>query len=606
MKYERASVLIGGLLALLLAPVADAAPVSMTSVKLERATIELYERCELTVQLQGAIANPYDPAEVSLEATFQAPTGDPVTVYGFYYEPFERLRDAGRDTLKAAGPPVWKGRFTPRQTGRWSYRVKLVTPGGSETSAADALLVTQSQRRGFVHLDKRRGNYWFDTGAPFIPIGENLCWGPSFQPLKAYDRWFSDLSSQHANYIRMWLAPWALRLETKDTGVGRYDQARAWQLDYLLERSEEAGLFWQLCLLNHGSFSRSQDPDWQNNPYNTQLGGMCRLPNDFVTDPRAKLKFEHLLRYLVSRFGYSPALVYWELFNEPDLSELRLEDFSSWAAQMSQRLTEQDPNHRPITTSFHHEVPPAVWNLPTMDAIQIHAYDQRDFPALFTGPHISELQERFHKPVFVGEFGWISDTMRQFDDIGIHLHDGLWSSIIGGSAGGALVWYWDTYVHPNRLYRHLRPLEAFWRGEQLGKDLGRMNMALSTPHLAGWGLGNSEHAYLWIKNRQHSLDSYIAYRCEVAKRRVRLARGQKTDAIIVYAPAVVETAHATIQGLKWTGRYRIEWWDPYRGRIVSRAVGRATLGKMSVDVPSVQFDLAAKLVRLEWWERGAS
>jgi len=565
-------------------------------------TVKLFERCELTVQLEGAIRNPYDPEEVALDVTFHPPKGQPVTVSGFYYQPFAWVTNHGREELNAVDPPTWKVRFTPRQLGRWTSEVQLRTPSGTHTRSAEPFLVVTSSHRGFVQFDRRKGQFRFETGGPFVPIGENLAWGPSILGIRSYDQWFRDLSRQRANYIRVWMAPWFSRLETKETGAGRYDQQRAWYMDYLFEHSESAGLYWQLCLLNHGSFSRSQDPDWDHNPYNVALGGMCRLPNEFLTSPQANAMFRRLLRYMVSRWGYSPQLTTWELFNEADFGEFRMEDLVSWTDQMSHTLHELDPYGRAVTTSFHGEAPPAVWRLPFIDAIQLHVYDQRDFPEVFGGPMISTLKQTFRKPVFIGEFGWIVQTMRQIDDIGIHFHDGLWASVMGGAYGGALMWYWDSYVHPNHLERHLRALEAFLRDEWLGLEQQRLDVSCSDGRLVGFGIGTSDRLLLWIKNRAHNVDQYLAYRTEVAKQRLLAARGAPVQSV-AYAPGPIDGVRVTLKGPALRGRYRLEWWDPYRGRILRRSMAQARWGAVTVEVPSVTFDLAAKLIRLQWWER---
>ena len=272
---------------------------------------------------------------------------------------------------------------------------------------------------------------------------------------------------------------------------------------------------------------------------------------------------------------------------------------------MSGALRSLDVNRRPITTSFHKEVPDGVWALPTIDVVQLHIYDQRDFSETFGGPMISQMKQAHHKPVFVGEFGWIEEVMRKFDDVGVHMHDGLWSSLMGGAAGSALIWYWDTYVHPHHLERHFRAVEAFWRGERLGKDARRLELSFSDAELLGVGIGGSERGYLWIKNRLHSLDRYIAYRCEFAKQRICQLRGQTlSPQVTAYAPPVVHGAKATVQGVGWVGRYRVEWWDPYRGRITARAVASSRWGKLTLEVPDVGFDVAGKLIKLQWWEHG--
>ena len=324
---------------------------------------------------------------------------------------------------------------------------------------------------------------------------------------------------------------------------------------------------------------------------------------DFLTDPRAKAMFQRVLRYIVNRWGYSPQLAVWELFNESDFGEFRADDLVTWVNVTGAFLHSIDANERPITTSFHQQAPEAVWRSPAIDLIQLHMYDRRDFPAAFTGTEVAKLQQTFQKPVFIGEFGWIDEVMRKFDDIGIHLHDGLWASLVGGAGGGALGWYWDSYVHPNHLERHFRAAEMFWRGERLGRSAKRLDLSLSNTTLAGWGIGTPARSFLWIKNRTHTLDGYIAYRCALAKERLCVARGESAEPV-EYAARPVRGAVATVHGLDWFGRYRVEWWDPYRGKIAARSVMPSRGGTLTVEVPEVGFDIAGKLIKLQWWERG--
>lgn len=585
---------------LCLSPAASAASgPRIASLESSCATVHQFERCELTLRLEGDIANPYDPDDVAVEAEFRPEAGAPVRVEGFHYEPYELSGEGGREQLRSAGPPVWKVRFAPRRLGRWHYEVTVTTPSGAERRAGGPFLVVGSGDRGFVQLDRAGRRLQFETGAPYIPIGESLCWGTR----REYEQWIRQLGQQRANYIRVWMAPWSLGIETRESGLGRYDQRRAWLLDRLFEQSEAAGLYWQLCLLNHGSFSQSEDADWHGNPYNLEHGGMCRLPNDFLRDPQAIAMYQRQLRYIVSRWGAHRHLAVWELFNEGDLGEFAMEDLIAWTARTSEFLRTLDPYGRPITTSFNSASPEAVWRLPAIDIVQLHLYDRPDFVPAFTDPAITQLADAYGKPVLVGEFGWTDGAQRKFDDIGIHFHDGLWASLMGGSLGTALVWYWDSYVHPNRLERHFRGLEAFWRDESLGSGNRRTGVAISDAGLAGWGIGTKSRMFLWIKNRAHTIDRYLAYRGAAGKQRLLAQRGEAAEPVS-YAPEAVRGATATIEGLERSARYRVEWWDPYRGRVIGRAVGRSDAGAMTVQVPDVSFDVAGKLIKLQWWERG--
>jgi hypothetical protein len=143
----------------------------------------------------------------------------------------------------------------------------------------------------------------------------------------------------------------------------------------------------------------------------------------------------------------------------------------------------------------------------------------------------------------------------------------------------------------------------FWRGERIRQPLQRLPVRLSDGDLFGAAVGTGPHAYVWVKNRTHNVDRYLAYRCALAKERLRQARGQ-APAQVTYPPRTIDHATATIRGLDWAGRYRVEWWDPYRGQVQARATASVWGGTLTLPVPVVEFDVAAKLVKLHWWERG--
>ena len=51
-------------------------------------TVGRYEKFEIEVDLDADFDNPYDPADIRLDAQFTAPSGKIVTVPGFYYRDF--------------------------------------------------------------------------------------------------------------------------------------------------------------------------------------------------------------------------------------------------------------------------------------------------------------------------------------------------------------------------------------------------------------------------------------------------------------------------------------------------------------------------------------
>ena len=67
------------------------------------------------------------------------------------------------------------------------------------------------------------------------------------------------------------------------------------------------------------------------------------------------------LRYIVARWGYSPAIGMWEFFNEIDNIQFRdaknpipAEEIVAWHARMARYLKSIDPYGHPVTTSISH------------------------------------------------------------------------------------------------------------------------------------------------------------------------------------------------------------------------------------------------------------
>src|SRR5687768_5742656 len=52
-------------------------------------TLGSYEKFELTINLDAAFKNPYDPEDIKLDGQFTSPSGQAVTVPGFYYHDFD-------------------------------------------------------------------------------------------------------------------------------------------------------------------------------------------------------------------------------------------------------------------------------------------------------------------------------------------------------------------------------------------------------------------------------------------------------------------------------------------------------------------------------------
>ena len=107
----------------------------------------------------------------------------------------------------------------------------------------------------------------------------------------------------------MWLDNPRLGFEKK--ALVQYEPKECAVLDALVNEADRRGATLMLCLLDHREvIEKANAPtgEWDQNPYHTA----CDRASEFFTNGDAKRAFRKRLRYLVARWGASPAVHSWE------------------------------------------------------------------------------------------------------------------------------------------------------------------------------------------------------------------------------------------------------------------------------------------------------
>jgi hypothetical protein len=445
----------------LVTPHAHAGPREIRSVAASASQVPAFTKVEWTVELSATFSNPFDPEDIALESRVQSPSGRTLVVPGFFYQPFTRALQDGQEKLTPAGAPSWQVRFTPTEAGAYTARIVLRDRTGESLSGPIGFEAAPSDAPGFIRISQRDPRYFaFDNGRPFFPIGANTCWayGPgTFN----YDDWFARYAEAGCNFGRLWLSPhWTtFALERPGRaehgrGMGQFDLANAWRIDYVLELAGARGLHLKLCI-DSFNILRQKDgyPQWENTPHNAAHGGPLRQPADFWTNPVMDKLYRAKLRYLVARYGYSPSMMAWEFWNEADITTgYQSGPARDWHARMAEYLRALDPYDHLITTSFAHTPgDPQVDMLPGIDFVQTHHYNSPDLAVTLAAAQAQKAA--YGKPHIVGEIGADSGGPRTKDDLdGLQIHDPVWVSIVTGGAGAAQPWWWDNYIHPKNVY----------------------------------------------------------------------------------------------------------------------------------------------------------
>ncbi len=482
--------------------------------------VEVFSPLELDLNVTADYGNPFDPSEVNVSVFFNLPDKRVIEVPAFYYQEYRRSLSGYGERLDPVGRPCWKVRFTPTAPGHYSFYAQVRDKWGSVArSETYHFEVIPSQLPGFVRTSPVNPlTLEFDNGSSIFFVGLNVCWSGS-RGTYDYDEWFSALAKSGVNLVRIWMAPWRFGIEWRE--LGRYDLAEAWRLDYVVKLAERYNMYIVLCLINHGQFSTIANPQWDNNPYNARRGGPLSKPEEFWTNEKAIELFKRRLRYIVARWGYSPNILAWELWNEVDLTDNYMhvrERVAQWHREMARYLKSIDPYKRMVTTSFADpNLDPLIWRLEEIDLITIHKYGPAGFINIADNSYelVRRVKEEYGKPVILAEFGvdwrWEGEPYYYKDREGAGLHDGLWATLMAGSPSTGMSWWWDNYIHPYNLYYHFKAVSEFIKGvdprglryleaEPLAGEGGELCDVLLYPSL-GWARPQSNYFVVHLNGR---------------------------------------------------------------------------------------------------------
>lgn len=401
-----------------------------------------YPKVEAAFELGDVKGNPFDFTENDVIVTLQRPDTRTVKVPGFF--------DGG------AANKTWRFRYTPDTTGRFvvqrvTLNGKEVTPDKLEKREFD---VSGSPSPGFVRRDTRdKTRFEFDNGNSYYPLGENVAFAEKPEETAAQ---FEKMGKVGENWSRVWIThffgmnpDWP---KVKQTSPGQLDLDTLKKWDAVVDAAEKNGIYFQLVLQHHGQVSTRVNPNWDDNPWNKKNGGFLSTPDEFFSNPRAIALTKAKYRYLVARYGCSPNILSWEIFNEVEWSDAvfhkHTDEVSAWHNEMAAFLRQQDPYRHLITSSSMSSVA-SLGN--QLDYLQPHSYAPDPASA------IAAIDTRkVDKPVFFGEIG-PAEGMKVDAE---WLQRALWSGVMSDMAGAPAVWSWQD-IDKESLFGQYRAVSDF-------------------------------------------------------------------------------------------------------------------------------------------------
>jgi len=298
------------LLATLSFLVASCAPAEQRSVPRilavapDRSAVARYERLELTIELEAVYDNPYDIRQVDLMAVFRGPDGSEWVVPGFW-----------------DGEEAWRVRFTPSIEGEWRYRLRVRDRNGESESQDGRFTCLPSDHHGWLQVGG-----WVDPaystrylvhhdGYPFYGVGHCDAFDLMSYGWDAEDGFaLFDRMAQHGENM---LVYWPIYSNPFfATYYDRYSAPDLKVIDLIVEDAAREGIYLVFTIWDH-DLLRDETHSWPNGLWEThngfrQLGSL----GSFFTDEEAWAWQENLYRYVIARWGYSPAVGLWQTVSE--------------------------------------------------------------------------------------------------------------------------------------------------------------------------------------------------------------------------------------------------------------------------------------------------
>lgn len=437
-------------------------PLASSAETPEPLPVSIYSLFETSFPVSLSYQNPFDASDIRVDAEIRRERDEPFLVPCFF---------DGKE---------WKLRYTPSQTGSYTFRIHAKTAQRSLEAASGTFQAADGDRRGFIRVSqKNKRHFVFDNGDSYFALGQNLGW-VNWNNVPGLIRWtgyLDECAEAGMNWIRIWMCSWGMTELTwtpwnnRYHGYRQYDMVIAQEIDGIFREAEKRGIYIQWVINHHGQYSKQTNPIWNENPFNIANGGFLREPPEFFTSEEAKHHYRNRLRYLVARWGYSTHLMAWEFWNEVNLtSGFDFPTVKEWHEEMSQYLRGIDPYGHLQTTSVSGDYE-NIYTIQGLDFLQTHAYESNLIGKL-ASTTIRRVRDYPNIPHFFGEmaYDWRGPTKN--DPSGISLHNQLWASVHATSdAGTAMTWWWDNWVRPNRLYPHFRGLADYLDGvDWIGGD----------------------------------------------------------------------------------------------------------------------------------------
>ena len=315
----------------------------ITEIVIKNSEVAMYDKFEVTFSVDATWENPYDPDDIQVDTVITKPDGKEVTVPAFFMTPMvpdkpDKLNmNYGKDSAKYDpefnGKSTWAFRFAGDQAGDYSFYITVRdSEGKTSKSPVKNFSCYDAGNKGYAMISENNPEYFVNSydGSTYYASGVNIPWVRqefTTNPLHMSYNYFISKAKGTTNMTRIWMChynwlEWMPEDNNPNTvsgfiGLGYYNQIMGCSFDNIVAECEKAGLRIILCTEdNDEQFADGAYGNWAYNPYNAENGGPAKNTTDYWSNPDVRKQYKKRLRYILARWGYSPAIFSINMWND--------------------------------------------------------------------------------------------------------------------------------------------------------------------------------------------------------------------------------------------------------------------------------------------------
>lgn len=290
--------------------------------------------------------NPFVSWDLRVVTTFKhLESGETNTIDGFFFENYRQ--DERSNAWKQLNENYkFRTRFSPNKTGKWTAELNVFLRGTKvQTNTGFSFAVVDSNLPGFVSVNKNNKNFERDNKV-FTPVGANLPW-PMIRSNTEYSykkgqqvhmsvwrTYHNDLKKYTAldgdnKVVRLFLTESSSHIEFEEVG-NYYDRLNyAWEMDKVIEQCEKTNTLVDFNLQLHTPIMKFANyhyiiydfaKSYKNDEF--PISGFAKYlnsntPSDMFMLEKSMKYIKEKHRYIIARWGYSTAILMFELLSEP-------------------------------------------------------------------------------------------------------------------------------------------------------------------------------------------------------------------------------------------------------------------------------------------------